>query len=576
MSSAQSFVMNLYTENQDHPILVETIRCVQYLTNQFDEWTKARLANWQLVLLTSLIVGSTCRIHAWYTDLNGSLTQVAKRKFFKIIRLVPFVQNKIISEMSKTKESLQEEIISSNKGSLFLQTLPTRGHTEIEILDLIEGPYKKMNESCDYKSGSMSGCVYGDDPKVIALTTKVWEHFAMSNPLHADAFPNIRKMEAEVVRMTTTLFNGDENACGTMTSGGTESIMMACLAYRNIALARGVKKPEILCPVTAHAAFDKAAEFFQMKIRHVTCDRHNGYKVNMSKLRSYITSNTCMLVGSAPQFPHGSIDPIEELSALAVKYNIPLHVDACLGGYLIPFMRDAGYELPVAFDFRAQGVTSISCDTHKYAFTPKGSSVIMYRNKDLRKHQFFAQPDWPGGIYASPTIGGSRPGSLIAMTWATLMYFGHDGYVQTTKSIIETTRFMAKEIRKIKEIRLMCNPEVSVVSFDSIDFNPLKLMDEMSALGWHLNALQNPCGIHIAVTKLHTAPGVAEKFVRDLKTCVKVLMNQDDRKLGKQAAIYCSAQAVPDRSLVSEITQLYLDTCYSTDNKLVSKLCQNK
>lgn len=154
----------------------------------------------------------------------------------------------------------------------------------------------------------------------------------------------------------------------------------------------------------------------------------------MKKMKSYINENTCMLVGSAPHFPHGVIDPIEDLSKLAVKYNIPLHVDACLGGFLIVFMREAGYPLP-PFDFSLPGVTSISCDTHKYGYTPKGSSLVMYRNSEYRKHQYFSAVDWPGGIYASPTFAGSRPGSLIAMTWATLAHIGHQGYIKITKVI---------------------------------------------------------------------------------------------------------------------------------------------
>ncbi len=143
-------------------------------------------------------------------------------------------------------------------------------------------------------------------------------------------------------------------------------------------------------------------------------------KVNPKKLASYINSNTCMIAGSCPAFPHGAIDPIEQLSKLALKYNIPMHVDACLGGYLVVFMEEAGFKLPL-FDFRLKGVTSISCDTHKYGYTPKGSSVILYRNTEFRKHQFFAAVEWPGGIYVSPTFAGSRAGSLIAMTWATLV-----------------------------------------------------------------------------------------------------------------------------------------------------------
>jgi len=188
----------------------------------------------------------------------------------------------------------------------------------------------------------------------------------------------------------------------------------------------------------------------------------------------------------------------------------------------------------------------------------------MYRNVGLRKHQYFAAVEWPGGIYVSPTFAGSRAGSLIAMTWATLMNHGHSGYVEITKNIIETTKYITNEVKKIKELKLMSEPEVSVVAFESSEFNILRVLDDMAAKGWHLNALQNPSGVHIAVTKLHTKPGVAEKFVTDLKDCVKEIMSRDDRKLGKTAAIYCSTQGIPDKSLVADVAYLYLDACYNT------------
>lgn len=346
-----------------------------------------------------------------------------------------------------------------------------------------------------------------------------------------------------------------------MTSGGTESLMLACKAYRDLAYKRGIKHPEIVCPETAHAAFYKAGKYFNMRVKKVPVDQQTK-RVVAKQMEKYISSNTCLLVGSASAYPYGSIDPIEEIGKLGIKYNIPVHVDACYGGFLVAFMEDAGYKLD-PFDYRVQGVTSISCDTHKYGYTPKGSSVITYRNRSYREYQFYSVTDWVGGLYASPTFAGTRPGHSIVTTWATMMFVGKKGYIEATRKIIETTRYILNEVKQIKELELMGECDLSIVAFTSNEFNIYHLLDEMGH-DWHLNALQNPSGIQLAVTKLHTENDVAKRFVNDLKEAVKRIMLKDDRKLGKIAQIYCSSQSVPDKSLISSVTYLYLDAIYDT------------
>lgn len=544
----------------EYPVVGEayerTIPVLQSIQRRLDTYEK-----WEIIVISVLITYVFMSFRYFLLDLDKGLFDFVKKKVFRLTRKLPFLNSKINSELAKNRKGLEEEIYKSNKGETFVQKLPSSGLGSEKTLELIDNKYLKLSD-LNWTGGAVSGCVYGADDSLTNLTTRVYEKFAWTNPMHADVFPDVRKMEAEVVRMVCNLFHGDQNSCGTMTTGGTESIMLACKAYRQLAYSKGIKRPEMVVPVTAHAAFDKAADFFKIKIHHVPVDSKTK-KVNPNKLKSYINSNTCLIVGSAPHFPHGAIDPIEDLSKIAVKYNIPLHVDACLGGFLIVFMEDAGFKLPL-FDFRLPGVTSISCDTHKYGYTPKGSSVVLYRNPDFRKHQYFSAVEWPGGIYVSPTFAGSRAGSLIAMTWATLMSIGHDGYVKITKDVIETTKFITEEVKQIKELKLMCQPEVSVVAFESSEFNIFRLLDEMAVKGWHLNALQNPAGIHIAVTKLHTLPGVAGKFVNDLKQAVKDIMSKDDRQLGKVAAIYCSTQGIPDKSLIADVAFLFLDACYNT------------
>ncbi|ETE63813.1 Sphingosine-1-phosphate lyase 1 [Ophiophagus hannah] len=350
-------------------------------------------------------------------------------------------------------------------------------------------------------------------------------------------------MEAEVVRMACTLFHGGAKSCGTMTSGGTESILLACKAYRDLAYEKGIKYPEMLVPVSAHAAFDKAAHYFRIKIVHIPLTEL--MQVDVKAMKKAITKNTAML--------------------LALKYDIPFHVDACLGGFLIVFMEKAGFPLQQCFDFRVKGVTSISADTHKYGYAPKGSSVIMYSDAKYRHHQFFVAPDWQGGIYPSPTIAGSRPGCLIAACWATMVHLGERGYVEATRKIISTTRFIVSELQKIDHIRIIGKPEVSVFAFKSDSFDIYLLSPLLIARGWNLNILQFPRSIHFCVTLLQTEPGVAEQFLKNVRECVSEIMKNPKEKTSGMTAIYGLAQAIPDRNLVSEIAGGYLDSIYSTN-----------
>ncbi|KAK2566386.1 Sphingosine-1-phosphate lyase 1 [Acropora cervicornis] len=382
----------------------------------------------------------------WAFFREKSLQERVKKGFFKFIRRMPLLKNK----------------------------LPAKGLQENDLLKEIE----RYNGMCDVKwdEGRVSGAVYSK--------------FAWSNPLHVDIFPDVRKMEAEVVQMCVNMFKGGKDACGTMTTGGTESILMACKAYRDWATDRGIEKPEIVAPISAHAAFDKAAHYFNFKLVHVPVDEKTR-RCDLKAMKRAITKNTIALVGSAPQFPHGVMDPIEDIAKLAKKYNTGLHVDACLGGFLIPFMKKAGFDIP-PFDFSVDGVTSISCDTHK----------------------FFVAPDWPGGIYACPSMPGSRQGAVIAATWATMLYFGEAGYVESTRRIIQTREKIEKDI-------------------------------------------------HFCVTYLTTKKGVADSFVKDVRECCAKLMKDPQNNKEGMAAIYGMAQGIPDRSIVAEVACGFLDCVYN-------------
>ncbi|KAI2657828.1 Sphingosine-1-phosphate lyase 1 [Labeo rohita] len=457
----------------------------------------------------------------------------------------------IQNQLNKALDDMSMSLCTLKDGMSYTKLLPAQGLTHKQLLDKIR-EYETLSE-VDWAKGKVSGAVYWGDEKLTDLLVKVYGEFAWTNPLHPDLFPGVRKMEAEVVRMTCALFHGGPDSCGTVTSGGTESILMACKAYRDMAHERGIKHPEIIAPVSVHAAFDKAAHYFGMKLIHIPLDKKT-MKVDVKAMRRAISRNTAMLVCSAPHFPHGIMDPIVEVAKLAVKYNIPFHVDACLGGFLIVFMEKAGFKLD-PFDFR-------------YGYAPKGSSVVLYSDRKFRHYQYFVAPDWQGGIYASPSMAGSRPGGIIAACWATMMHMGEKGYVDATKKVVETARKIKAGVRQIDGIFVFGDPEVSVVALGSDLFDIFRLSNALTSKGWNLNTLQFPSSIHICVTMLHTQPGVAEQFISDVKREVAIIMKNPKEKT--------TGMSIPDRSMVTEVSQGFLDCLYSTEvPKIQSKHHKN-
>lgn len=494
-------------------------------------------------------------------SLVPGVVQRAKKAVFRWSRKIPVVRKKIAEAMGERKEEFEKEVKKNSSSVAYTVKLPFDGLTDEAILAKVDehlalGNYK-------WKDGRVSGAVYYYDPKLVEFVQAVYGKASYTNPLHSDIFPGVCKMEAEVIRMTATLFHGDSNSCGTMTTGGTESLIMACKAYRDYAVhERGVTKPNIVMPVTAHSGFDKAAQYLGLFVKTVRVSPKT-WTVDIAAMERAINRNTIMLVGSAPNYPYGTMDDIEAISKLGLKYNIPVHVDACLGGFLIVFMRRAGYPLP-PFDFSLEGVTSISADTHKYGFAPKGSSVILYSHTKYRKHQYTVTTDWPGGIYGSPSVNGSRAGGVIAATWATLLRFGEDGYTEATKAIIDTTRYVEQSLRKIKGIFIFGTPATSVIALGSKDFDIFRLSGALNGLGWNLNNLQYPSGVHIGLTYMHTKEGVADQFISDVREQVEILMRDPEKPVEGKMAMYGMAQALSDRSLVSDLTKEYLDSMYYT------------
>ncbi|MGZ3461695.1 MAG: pyridoxal phosphate-dependent decarboxylase family protein, partial [Archangium sp.] len=311
-------------------------------------------------------------------------------------------------------------------------TLPAQGLSHEEVLR--EMGQMEAKEEPRWKEGFVSGAVYQGDSEHIDFLNQVYALNSQSNPLHADVWPSATKFEAEVVAMTASMLGAAEanagrasaeHICGSVSSGGTESILLAMKTYRDWAReTKGITRPEMVAPTSAHPAFDKAAHYFGIKRVHVPVGP--DFRADVKATRKALNRNTIVLIGSAPGFPHGVIDPIEELSELARARGIGFHTDACLGGFVLPWARKLGHPVP-DFDFRLPGVTSMSADTHKFGYAAKGTSVVLYRGTELRAHQYFTATEWPGGIYFSPTFSGSRPGALIASAWAALVSTGEAG-----------------------------------------------------------------------------------------------------------------------------------------------------
>ena len=488
-------------------------------------------------------------------------------KVFRCLQGIPYVRKKVDREYDKIMVELESTIRPYKETHTTYLSIPEMGRDKNDIIK--EMQEIEAEETSKWKEGFVSGAVYHGDDEHIEFLNKVSAIHSQSNPLHPDVWPSSAKFEAEIVAMTAAMLGAKrepdgtgegEEICGVVSSGGTESILLAVKTYRDRARAnKGIKKPEMIVPSTAHAAFDKAAQYFNIKIIHIPVDNH--FRADVDKTRKAITKDTIVIVGSAPSFPHGIVDPIEELSELAKQRGIGFHTDACLGGFVLPWARKLGYDVP-AFDFTLPGVTSMSADTHKYGYALKGTSVVLYRGLDLRHYQYFKATDWPGGLYFSPTLAGSRPGALSAACWASMVATGKDGYIEATQKIMETASTIKSQIGKIPELHILGEP-LWVIAFGSEKLDIYRIMDCMTARGWSLNGLHKPPCVHLCVTLRHAQSGIAERFTGDLKEAVEFVKNNPETK-GGMAPVYGMAATLPVRSVVEDLLERYIDLLYKT------------
>jgi len=393
-------------------------------------------------------------------------------------------------------------------------TLPEHGTPHDELLARMR---ERKAADADWRGGKTWSLIYPAGEDVDAVLRDANNLYLFENALNPFRFPSLADMEKEVVAMTARLLNAPTEASGSMTSGGTESIVQAVRVARDRAKAeRGIEHAKLVIPFSAHPAFAKAAKYFEMELAHIPLD--DDLRADVEAADALIDDRTALVVGSAPNYPHGVIDPIPELAGLASSRGVPFHTDACVGGFLLPFMKKAGIDVP-PFDFRVEGVSTMSADVHKYGFATKGASVVLHRNGDhALQYQAFLYEDWPGGLYGSLALAGARPAAPIAAAWAVMNFLGVDGYVRLTKQTIATTRALQRGIEE-SGLHVIGAPAASVFAFGSDERDVMAIGDVMDDRGWHLDRQHGPDALHMMVSPAHER--IVDEFLSDLRFAVE-------------------------------------------------------
>jgi len=426
--------------------------------------------------------------------------------------------------------------------------LPKEGMEGRILLQELNSCARDETRRCD--TGKISGTVYSKGKKHSELMSQVYSLYQWSNPLKPGVWPRVNQCEAEIISMTANVLNAPSST-GCVTSGGTESILTAVRAHLEVyGKRRGILYPEIICGSTAHVALYKACDVLNVRLVSIDCnDSTQSYQLRADRVQKHITSNTIMIFASAPSFPQGVIDPIQQLSKVAIRYDVGFHVDACLGGFVLPFLSDPDIPQQQMFDFRLPGVTSISADSHKYGCATKGTSILIFRSMDLQHASYFPYTSWSGGLYITPTLAGSRPGAIVACAWAALMSIGQTGYTMRANAIVKAARRVAKEISSIDGLKLMTPNPTMVVAFGSDKFNIYRIKDCLAKKGWILNPLQYPAGLNLCLTENFVASdGVVDEFLQSLRTAVDEVKAPElacKNKAGDTAGIYKAIQIIP-------------------------------
>jgi glutamate/tyrosine decarboxylase-like PLP-dependent enzyme len=403
-------------------------------------------------------------------------------------------------------------------------TFPERGTPRDELFAEMEAA---RAHDVDWKRGRLGLYVHYAGEDVLAVAKEASQRFFSENALGPKAFPSLKKFEDDVVDWTLDLLHAPQNATGVMTSGGTESLFLALATARDWARAArpSITKPEIVVPVSAHPAFDKAAHYLGLGVKRLPL--RDDFRADVDAMAAAITSNTILVAGSAPAFPHGVIDPIPRIAALARERGLWCHVDACVGGFLAPFVKRAGYAVS-DFDFAIEGVTSISADLHKYGFTAKGASLLLLADGAMRKYLEFDFDNWPRGRYKSSTFRGTRPGGAIASAWAVMRYLGLEGYTRIARTTMEGRDRLIAGLEALDGFHVVGEPELSVMGYGATGIDIDALAQELGERGWFVSGMASPPGIHMGMlSPAHAA--VVDEYLADLRAAFAAVRSRADQ-----------------------------------------------
>jgi sphinganine-1-phosphate aldolase len=394
--------------------------------------------------------------------------------------------------------------------------LPNAGLSPEEVFAHID---ELKRDDVRWREGRAFSLVYYAGAEVLAVAEEAYRRYATENALNTDAFPGLRTIQSDVVAIVGQWLQAGDEGAGFMTSGGTESILMAVKAARERGRKeRGITVPNVVLPTSAHAAFEKGCYYFGLESRRVAVG--TDWRADVAAMEAAIDDSTVLLVGSAPQYPQGVIDPISDIAALAEARDINCHVDACMGGVTLTFMARLGDGVP-PWNFEVPGVTSISVDLHKYGYTAKGASVIIHRNKRLRSYQTFVTDNWLGGIYGSSGVLGTKGGGSMAAAWAVMHHLGNDGYMRVTAAARAACLELAASVAAIPELVIRAEPDATLLAFGAVDDDRLDVFAVADALwrrGWYVDRQGPPPSLHCTVSVVHD--GKIEAFVADLQSSV--------------------------------------------------------
>ena len=412
--------------------------------------------------------------------------------------------------------------------------LPTHGLGRDDVLAQLDG---LKAHDVRWRDGHAFTLAYNAGDDVLAVAEAAYAKFSSENALNTDAFPSLRKIQADVVEYVAGWLEAGTEGAGFMTTGGTESLLMAVKAARERGRKeRGITSPNVVLPTSAHAAFEKGCYYFGLESRRVAVG--DDWRADVGAMEAAIDDNTVLVVGSAPQYPQGVIDPIEGIAALAAARDINCHVDACMGGVTLTYLARLGHVIP-PWNFVVPGVTSISVDLHKYGYTAKGASVIVHRNKKLRGYQTFVTDNWLGGVYGSSGVLGTKGGGAMAAAWAVMNYLGDDGYLRLTTAARGACEQLVDALIDTPALSLRSRPDSTLVAFGAADPEELDVFAVADALwrrGWYVDRQGPPASLHCTVNAVHQ--GKIESFVDDLRECVaEVLQASATGELGAYGTV---------------------------------------